>query len=164
MSISLSWPCAESLYTRMSELWPCASHHLPEGGQGEKAANKQKTRLAVAFRCLSILLILKQLWVSSFYLYIFLSSISFFPQVQMETNVWWHIWGTLKRPGKKGRARDIKKKRGNKWVCMWLCLCVSICALLWISACVHDCFCAFPNTHHLRVVQLSMLWLVSHAG
>lgn len=41
-SISLSWPCTESLYTRMSELWPRAYLPLPEKGKGEKAANKQK--------------------------------------------------------------------------------------------------------------------------
>lgn len=49
MPISLSRPCAESLYTRMSELWPRASLHLPERGKGEKAASKQKRILELLF-------------------------------------------------------------------------------------------------------------------
>lgn len=83
--ISLSGPCTESLYTRMSELWPCASLRLPERGEGEKAANKQKN---ASWSCFSLPLhpthseaaAQRMSKIQSvLFLYTFLSSISFSP-------------------------------------------------------------------------------------
>jgi len=44
-------------------------------------------------------------------------------------------------------------------------VCVSLCAhaLLGTHKGVHECFCVLAKTHHVKTVQMSMLWLVSHA-
>lgn len=78
----------------MSELWPRASLHLPERGQGEKAASKQKN---ASWSCFSLPLhpthseaaVQRMSKIqSALFLYTSLSSISFFSlPVQMETNV-----------------------------------------------------------------------------
>lgn len=64
-------------------------------------------------------------------LFIYLSVKYFFfsPQVQVETNVWWHIWGTLKQPREKGRARKVKERSE-----MGVHMSLSVCTLYW--ACV----------------------------
>lgn len=77
----------------MSELWPCASLHLPEIGKGEKAENKQKN---LSWSCFSLPLHPTHFEAAAqrmskiqsvLFLYTFLSSISFIPPVQMETDV-----------------------------------------------------------------------------
>lgn len=76
-------------------------------------------------------------------LFIYLSvKYFFFPRVQMETNVWWHIWGTLKWPGKKGRAKiEVKKREERKEMGVSLqgcvCVCMSVCLLAEDCADVH---------------------------
>lgn len=127
----------------MSELWPRASLHLPERGRGEKRQQVNKTtHLGVGF---SLPLhpthfeaaVQKMSKIqSSFFFYIpFCQVFLFSPPVQMETDVWWHIWGTLKQPEENRRARSKKKKRMHAWELAWVLflslhvpMCILVCA------------------------------------
>lgn len=132
-----------------------ASISLKDERKKRQQINKKKW-LGVAFPCLSILLILKQLCeecqkFSVLFLYTFLSSISFFPHVQMETNVWWHIWGTLKRPGKKGRAKIEAKKRGERkeiGVCVYVFDYEAVCVCACVPASWRLCRCPCCGWSH----------------
>lgn len=74
----------------------------------------------------------------------------FSPHVQMETNVWWHIWGTLRRPGKKERAKIEAKKREERkeiGVCVYGSHCKAVCVWLQAEDCA-DVHAAAGLTHH----------------
>lgn len=137
-----------------------ASIFLKEEKEKRQQINKQKN---VTWSCFSLPLhpthfeaaVRRMSKIQSvLFLYTFLSSISFFPQVQMETNVWWHIWGTLKRPGKKERAkieaRGKKGKKGRKLVSV----CMRLPARRCVPASWRLCRCPRPRlVSHTRAIQ-----------
>ncbi len=146
MPISLSRPCTESLYTRMSELWPCASLHLPERGKGEKAANKQKRVLELLFLASPSYSFwsscAKNVKNSECPLFIYLSVKYFFFPSGSDGNqcLMTHLrYSKTTRRERESKRRE-KKKRGKRRVCM--CVCVWVC--LWVSlcACALLCICA----------------------
>lgn len=160
---SLSRPCTESLYTRMSELWPCASLHLPERGKGEKAANKQKRVLEFLFLASPSYSFwsscAKNVKNSECPLFTYLSVKYFFFPPGSDGNqcLMTHLRYS-KTTRRERESKRSKKEEGDGCVCLWVSL--RACALLRL---VFVCVCAcLLTTHCQKMVQMSMLRLLSH--
>lgn len=160
---SLSRPCTESLYTRMSELWPCASLHLPERGKGEKAANKQKRVLEFLFLASPSYSFwsscAKNVKNSECPLFTYLSVKYFFFPPGSDGNqcLMTHLRYS-KTTRRERESKRSKKEEGDGCVCLWVSL--RACALLrLVFVCVRACL---LTTHSQKMVQMSMLRLLSH--
>lgn len=148
---SLSRPCTESLYTRMSELWPCASLHLPERGKGEKAANKQKRVLEFLFLASPSYSFwsscAKNVKNSECPLFTYLSVKYFFFPPGSDGNqcLMTHLRYS-KTTRRERESKRSKKEEGDGCVCLWVSL--RACALLrlvFVCVCVRVC-----SPHTLR--------------
>lgn len=161
---SLSRPCTESLYTRMSELWPCASLHLPERGKGEKAANKQKRVLEFLFLASPSYSFwsscAKNVKNSECPLFTYLSVKYFFFPPGSDGNQCLMTHLRYSKTTRRERESKRSKKRRRRWVCVSMsfppCMCLTA-----TSFCVCVCACLL-TTHSQKMVQMSMLRLLSH--
>lgn len=158
--ISFSKSCTEPLYTRMNEEWPRASLHFPERRKGKRQQVNKNTfwsSLPLHHSITKAAVRRMSKFQSVLFFYASLSSISFFSEVQIETNVWWHIWGTLKQPREKEGPGEVKEREK---MCAHACL--SLCSFVY--TCVNvTAFCVLAETYHIKTVQMSRLWLLSLA-
>lgn len=160
MPISLSRPCAESLYTRMSELWPRASLHLPERGKGEKAASKQKRILELLFLASPSYSFwsscAKNVKNSECPLFIYLSVKYFFFPSGSDGNQC--LMTYLRYSKTTRRERESKRSWRKPLGCVFELVCgfqsVHVPSRARVCACVRA-------TRHLKMVQMSTLWLCS---
>ena len=154
MPISLSQPCTESLYTRMSELWPCASLHLPERGKGEKAANKQKRVLELLFLASPSYSFwsscVKNVKNSECPLFIYLSVKYFFFPSGSDGNqcLMTHLrYSKTTRRERESRRSTKKRRRKRVCVCVCVCVCERVCEFpsvhlcVWMTVSVYVCVC-----------------------
>lgn len=151
LAVLFLFQCKKYLYRMMSELWPCASLHLPERGRGEKAANKQK-------RVLELLLLASpsySFWSSCaknvrnsecpLFIYLCVKYFSFPSGSDRNQCLMTHLrYSKTTRRGK--RARELKKRREMVCVCVTLCACAVLCVCVSLSVhvrtmCVCVCVC-----------------------
>lgn len=157
--IFLSRPCTESVYTRMSELWPRASLHLPERGKGEKAANKQKHVLELLFLASPSYSFwssrAKNVKNSECPLFIYLSVKYFFFPSGSDRNqcLMTHLRysETTRRKRESERSKRERGEEGNGRGCVSLSACAprraspSVCAAAF-SLCARVCVCLLTHT------------------